>query len=424
MRLKNILLKLFLLIILSSVAEAQVKNALLGAGGYEPSVAINRDDVKNIVASSAPHHIYYTRDGGLSWEKTELTSVYGTVNHLSLLADFKNNFYCLAEVSKNGKSRAVIYKSSNGGQTWSEGTLVTPDTVRYAAYPKAAIDGKGNLFVTWTEFESYGSDNANCVSRILLSRSSNGKKWTKPMELSQVNGKCKNDDNTPAGAWPAVMEGGQRAFAAWANQSKIFFDRSFDGGAMWLMNDLPIAEQVGGWQMNIPGVQEANGMPVLLINTSKRTNLTGALYLMWADQLRGEQDTDIWFTRSLNFGDHWDQPGRVNEDAPGKHQYLPYMTFDSKTGYLYIIYYDRRSYDDERSDIYIAWSNDSGSSFRNVKISETPFVADATVPIGRYIGIAAHDGVVTPVWTRTENGSSSVWISIIKQADLEGVKKN
>ncbi|HET9052812.1 MAG TPA: glycosyl hydrolase, partial [Cyclobacteriaceae bacterium] len=91
--------------------------------------------------------------------------------------------------------------------------------------------------------------------------------------------------------------------------------------------------------------------------------------------------------------------------------------------YIYIVYYDRRNHTNETSDVYVAWSSDSGASFKNVKISEMPFIADAAVPIGNYIGIAAHDGVVTPVWTRTENGTTSIWISVIKQADLESTKQ-
>jgi hypothetical protein len=174
--------------------------------------------------------------------------------------------------------------------------------------------------------------------------------------------------------------------------------------------------------MNIPGVQKANGMPMLLCNNTKKSDLTGALYMVWADQLRGENDTDIWFTRSLNFGDNWNQPNRINNDGPGKHQYFPFMTFDSETGYMYIIYYDRRNYINETTDVYIAYSKDGGASFKNVRISEASFVADATVTIGNYIGLAAHNGLLTPVWTRTENGKSSVWMSVIKQADLESVK--
>jgi hypothetical protein len=392
------------------------------ANAYEPSVAINRDDVKNIVTSSAPDNIYYTRDSGLSWEKTKLTSTYGVVSHLTLLADFKGNFYCLLEVKKKDKSHIVIQESTDGGKTWSIGSRINNDTTRYAVNPRAAIDRKGNLFVTWTDFDIYESDNDKCVSRILMSRSANGKKWSKAMELSQTNGNCKNDDHTPMGAMAAVMGGGQRAFAAWANQEKIFFDRAFDGGNTWLSNDLAIAEQIGGWRMQIPGVQKTNGMPMLLIDNTKKSNLTGALYMVWADQLRGDNDTEVWFTRSLNFGDNWNQPGRVNDDNSGKHQYLPFMTFDSETGYIYIIYYDRRNYVNETTDVYIAYSKDGGASFKNVRISETPFTADAAVSIGNYIGIAAHDGLITPVWTRTENGKSSVWISVIKQLDLESIK--
>lgn len=297
---------------------------------------------------------------------------------------------------------------------------INSDTNKYAVNPRAAIDRKGNLFVTWTDFDIYESEDDKCVSRILFTRSSNGKKWSKPKELSQTNGDCKNDDHTPAGAMPAVMGSGERAFAAWSNQGKIFFDRAFDGGDIWLTNDLAIAEQAGGWRMKIPGVQKANGMPMLLCNNTKRSNLTGALYIAWGGQR--QNDSDIWFTRSLNFGDNWDQPARINNDGTGKHQYLPFMTFDSETGYIYIIFYDRRNYTNEATDVYVAYSKDGGAIFKNVKISETPFVADSTVTIGNYIGISAHDGLITPIWTRTENGKSSIWMSVIKQQDLENVK--
>lgn len=420
---KKLILNLFLLTLFCPAAEAQVKNILLDpADAHEPSVAINRNDVQNIVASSAPDNIYYTRNGGFSWEKTKLISAYGTVGNLTLLADFKGNFYCLLQVKKNGKSKIAVQASADGGKTWTEGALISSDTTKYAISPKAAVDRKGNLFVTWTDFDIYESDNENCISRVLLSRSSNGKKWSKPIELSQTHGNCKNDDHTPAGAMAAVMGGSERAFAAWANQEKIFFDRAFDGGTTWLTNDLAIAEQAGGWRMEIPGVQKANGAPMLLCDNTKKSNMTGALYMVWADQLRGENDTDIWFTRSLNFGDNWNQPIRVNNDSPGKQQYLPFMAFDSETGYIYIVYYDRRNYMNETTDVYVAYSKDSGATFKDVKISEASFVADAAVTIGNYIGISAHAGLITPVWTRTENGKSSVWISMIKQADLESVK--
>lgn len=417
------LLILFLLIIVCAAAEAQFKNILIdAANAYEPSVAISRDNPQNIVASSAPDNIYYTNNGGQAWEKVKLTSPLGVSGNLVLLADFKGNFYCLHQTLRGGKSQIVIRESTDGGKTWSEGALVSSDTAKYAINPRASIDRKGNLFVTWTDFDIYKSVNENCISRVMLSRSSNGRKWSKPVELSQTHGDCKDDDHTPAGAMAAVMGGGQRAFAAWANQQKIFFDRAFDAGDTWLTNDLAIAEQVGGWKMEIPGLQKANGMPMILCNNTKKTDLTGALLMVWADQLRGDKDTDVWFTRSLNYGDNWSQPQRINNDSPGKHQYLPSMAIDSETGNIYIVYYDRRNYINETTDVYVAFSKDGGVNFTNVKISETPFIADVAVTIGNYISISAHAGIITPVWTRTEDGKSSVWMSVIKQEDLDKVK--
>jgi hypothetical protein len=169
--LKKLLLNLFLLILVCNTAGAQFKNILLDpADAYEPSVAISRDDVQNIVASSAPNNIYHTRNGGLLWEKTTLTSIYGTPESISLLADFKGNFYCLLEVKKNGKSSIVIQLSTDGGKTWPREALVSSDSTKYAVNPKVAIDRIGNLYVTWTDFDIYESDNENCISRILLSR--------------------------------------------------------------------------------------------------------------------------------------------------------------------------------------------------------------------------------------------------------------
>lgn len=419
---KELSVILVLLISVLSTARGQFKNVPLDSdGAYEPSVAINRDDTQNIVVSAAPDNIYYTRNGGASWDKIRLTTAFGVTAGMILSADFSDNFYCVHQAIKNGKSTIVIQESSDGGKTWSEGVLVNADTGKYAVNPRITIDRKGNMLVTWTEFDSYESDNQNCLTNVFMSRSSNGRKWSRPLQLSQTNGNCRNDANTVAGAMPALMGGGERAFAVWSNQQKIFFDRAFDGST-WLSNDLAVSNQDGGWRLEIPATKKANGMPVLLCNNTKKTRLTGALYLMWADTQSKEKDSDIWFSRSLNFGDNWDQRHKVNDDTYSTHQYLPTMTLDSETGNIYALFYDRRNSGNDTTEVYLAYSTDSGTKFKNVKVSETPFVSDASAPLGDFIGIVAHNGVIIAVWTRHENGKSSVWTSIIKQAELDEIK--
>jgi len=428
-------LLLLTVVLIAFMAQAQFKNILLDPGGpnnraCEPSIAINLDNPKIIVAASVLNNVYYTSNGGFSWKKSKLTSPLGVWGDPVMISDFKGNFYYFHLSDPTGKNwaseeildRIVVQESNDDGDTWSEGTSIGLNHPKDQDKEWAVADRKGNLYVTWTQFDKYGSDDPSCQSNILLSKSSNGKKWSKPIQISQTPGDCKDDDNTTEGAVPAVTADGSKVFVAWANQNKIFLDRSFDEGKMWLTNDIVIAEQPGGWAMNIPGINRCNGMPVLVCDNTKKGRLSGALYIVWADQRNGEDDTDIWFMRSMNFGDNWTQPQRINDDPKGKHQFLPWITVDPATGHVYIVYYDRRNYDDMQTDVYLAYSTDGGANFKNVRISETPFVPNAEVFFGDYNNISASHGIITPIWTRMENRQTSVWTAVIKHEELENVK--
>ena len=99
------------------------------------------------------------------------------------------------------------------------------------------------------------------------------------------------------------------------------------------------------------------------------------------------------------------------------HQFLPWMTIDQSTGYIYIVYYDRRNYNDNQTDVYLAYSSD-GSNYQEVKISESPFVPTEDTFFGDYTNISAHNGIIAPIWTRMDEGKTSIWTTIIRQEDL------
>jgi hypothetical protein len=426
---KNLLVSVLSLTTLFS--QGQFKNILLDAdGGTEPSIAINLDNPKNIVAGSALNNVYSTIDGGLTWEKSKLQSLLGVYGDPVVISDFKGNFYYFHLSDPSGQNsasedfldRIVVQESNNSGKVWSDGTFIGLNPPKDHDKEWAVVDRKGNMYVTWTQFDKYGSDDPTCQSNILLSTSSNGKKWSKPIQLSQTPGNCKDDDNTLRGAFPTVTADGSKVFVAWAGQNKIFLDRSFDGGKTWLTNDIAFGEQTGGWSMNIPGLSKSNGMPVLICDNTKKGRMSGALYIVWADKHSGENDADIWFMRSTNFGDNWTQPIKINNDEKGKHQFLPWMTVDPYTGHIYIVYYDRRAYDDLQTDVYLAYSVDAGSSFKNVKISEKPFIPNADVVFGDYINISASQGIITPIWTRMDDGKTSIWTAVITHDALEKIK--
>lgn len=426
-------LSVVFLISIGFSSSAQFKNVKLAEARSgdkyqpcEPSVAINLRDTDNIVVGVILDRIIFTEDGGKTWSDKTITSPLGVYGDPALISDTKGNFYFfhLADPSGEGRGndawldRIVVNKSKDGGKEWNEGVSIGHNPPKDQDKQWPALNFKNdNLYVTWTQFDKYGSDDPSCQSNILFSKSTNkGDKWSTPIVLSQTPGDCLDDDNTAEGAVPAVSYEG-KIFAAWSNQGKIFFDRSYDGGTTWLRNDLTILEQPGGWAMDIPGISRSNGMPVLVCDNSKNGH-TGMLYILWADQRNGENDTDIWFSRSNNFGDNWTTPERINNDPAGKHQFFPWLTIDQTNGHLYAVYYDRREHEGNETDVYLAYSTNAGQNFTSIKISESSFVPDASVFFGDYTNIAAHDGVIATVWTRMDNGKTSVWTTIIKHDDL------
>jgi hypothetical protein len=76
-----------------------------------------------------------------------------------------------------------------------------------------------------------------------------------------------------------------------------------------------------------------------------------------------------------------------------------------------------------RQMFYLAYSFDGGLSFKNIKISETPFIPTDTSFFGDYTNISAHKGIVAPIWARMDNGKTSVWTAIITQDELAAIKQ-
>ncbi|HEY3403418.1 MAG TPA: sialidase family protein [Ohtaekwangia sp.] len=419
---------LALLMVFTFPAFSQFKNIRVNTGAtgntHDPGIAINPKNPKNIVVVSSPDQVFSTLDAGATWQTAKLSSPWGIYGGVTLVADNKGDFYVLylsdesGEGLKNEKSLdyVVCQISRDGGITWDAATTVAYAPGKDQLGIGAVIDGKDNLHVAWTQLDKYNSTDENCTSVIMYSRSSNGKKWEVPFQLSQAPGHCK-DDNIVMGAQPAGSNDGKLFFVVWANQNKVFLDRSFNSGSMWLRNDIGIFDDPGSWKFNVPGHDQSNGLPRFVMDRSK-SNMQGALYMVWADQRKGADDTDVWLIRSTNMGDNWGNTIRVNDDEPGKHQYLPAMTLDQATGYLYVVYYDRRSYDDNQTDVYLAYSIDAGLTFKNVKISEAPFTPDASVPFGDHITVTAYKGVITPVWIRTDDGKTSVMTTVINYTDL------
>lgn len=420
----------FLLISIS--ANAQYKNIKISDGSgrlgpCEPSIVVNPANQNNIVAGTILNLYFYSMDGGLTWESGELKSEYGVWGDPCVIADKEGNFYYFHLSDPTGKNwaspeildRIVCQKSTDGGKTWSNGTYMGLNAPKQQDKEWAAVDyNNGNIYVAWTQFDKYNSKEEGDSTRILFSTSTDGAEtWSEPVRISDRAGNCLDDDMTVEGAVPSVGPNGE-VYIAWSFDDKIYFDMSTDHGKTWLPNDIEVANQPNGWAQNIPGINRCNGMPVTGCDISGGEH-NGTIYINWTDQRNGDDDTDVFLSKSTDGGKTWTKPLLVNDDKYAAHQFFTWMSVDPITGYVYIVYYDRRNYDDERTDVYMAYSKDGGETFTNVKISESPFKPNKIVFFGDYNNISAYNGIIRPIWTRYENRKLSTWTAIINMNEDE-----
>lgn len=389
-------------------------------GLCEPSICVNKKDPTKILAAAILDQVFYSDDGGRTWTNDTLKSSYGVWGDPVLVSDKDGAFYFLHlsdPTGLNWKSaeildRIVCQRSDDFGRTWNNGGYMG------LAHPKdqdkqwAITDvNNGNIYATWTQFDKYGSKDTAMKSNILFSKSTDkGETWSDALVISQYPGGCLDDDNTTEGAVPAVSPEGD-IYVSWSNHGKIYFDRSSDGGKTWLKEDIVVADHVGGWEIEIPGLQRANGMPVTVCDISDGEH-RGTIYINWVDDRKGNYD--VWFVKSTDKGNSWTKPKKVNRDWMGKKdQFFTWISCDPVTGYLYCVFYDRRNYKDNRTDVYMAVSKNGGKKWKNMKISEKPFTPDSRVFFGDYNNIDAYNGIVRPIWTRYDNGKMGIWTAII-----------
>jgi hypothetical protein len=393
----------------------------------DPVISINKKKPGNIVIVLGTGHSVYSLDTGRTWNESFIKSTLGLSGAPSLISDAKGEFYYLHRADPGALGpgndswleRIVCQKSEDGGKLWSDGTSIGFVPPKDQDLPSAAVHPKKQIiYATWTQYDSYGLADSNCQSNVLFSMSTNaGNKWYKPVQLSQTHGDCSAGDFSATGAMPAVALDG-KIFVAWANKGYIFFDRSYDGGVTWLSNDLAIGRQEGGSTFHIPGIKKNSSRINLMIDNSD-SRAHGTQYVLYSDQKSGVDDTDIWLIRTTNKGDHWTPAKRINSDEPGKHQFMPWMAVDQSNGNVYIIYYDRREHSDLGTDVYLAFSADGGNTFSERKISEKSFIPDDSNNFSAFTNISAHNGIIAAVWSRIENGRTSVWTAVMRESELK-----
>lgn len=431
---KYIQISIMLVLLFSVNILGQYPNILVDNNGSpeEVTIAINPLNPNILAGGANIDHFYRSTNGGLTWIESQLVS-----NNLGVWGDpvvlFDSSgilYYAHLSNPVSGWwiDRIVVQRSTDNGITWNDGV-----GVGWNSYPKAqdkewmAVDHsqspyRGHIYMTWTEFDDYGSSNPNDSSRIRFSKSTDqGLNWSDAVVISDVSGNCIDSDNTTEGAVPCVGPNGE-VYVSWAGPLGIVLDKSFDGGQTW-GQDIFVSDMPGGWDYEVSGISRCNGLPITMCDISN-SPYRGNVYVVWSDQRNGATDTDIFMARSTNSGNTWTAPIKVNDDNTARHQFFVWSTIDPSSGHLWFVFYDRRNTTGAATDVFVAKSTDGGNTFENFKVSESSFTPNSGVFFGDYSNIAAWNGKIYPFWMRLQSGQLSVWISAIEDSVTIPVELN
>ena len=403
--------------------DLTAQNVLISTENFpnEPSIAMDPKNPANLVAGANLNNYYISRDSGQTWTTANLTSSLGVWGDPVISVDTAGDFYFFHlsnPPSGNWIDRIVCQKTTDLGVTWSDGSYTGLIGSKAQDKHWCAVDRSNNyMYLTWTQFDNYGSANPADSSVIFFSRSVDaGNSWSSPLRINHTAGDCIDEDNTVEGAVPAVGPNGE-IYVCWAGPNGIVFNKSVDYGASWMPKETVVADMPGGWDYSVPGIFRANGLPITACDVSNGPN-RGTIYVNWTDQRNGASDTDVWLAKSEDGGVSWSAPIKVNDDESQRHQFFTWMAIDQIKGYLYFVFYDRRNHEGDATDVYMALSTDGGQTFINRKISEEPFVPNKNIFFGDYTNLTVHNAIVRPIWTRLHNGELSIWTHLMGEADF------
>jgi hypothetical protein len=340
------------------------------SGFAETDIQASMIDPLNFVATdnritgySGPRYIYYTTDGGVTWNSTTsgITSNYGDP---AFASDSLGNFY----LSVLNSAGVQVFKSADKGATWTNlgNVLINSSSDKEWVWcDQTNSTYKNNVYVAYVNFATGGG--------VDLWRSTNsGSSWTGPFVIAAGNQGANPGPNmtvTPSG----------RLVLAWNTSSGASVRYSDDGGASF-GTTINAAQYVQPGTYNstsgrycVKGNIRTNGHPQLACDLSNGP-YKGYVYLQYATNPPGPDAADIFVAKSTDGGATWGIPVKINDDATYTDQWMGDVSVD-RQGRVWVMWWDSRN--DPTNNIltetYGAVSTDGGVTYTNFKISNQNF---------------------------------------------------
>jgi hypothetical protein len=378
-------------------------NFWLGTDFGEPYIATNPKDPLNSVCAYNINNFYYTLDG-VNWIKGYPNFPgYSVIGDPVVTYDSLGNVYYLQMYQNGSEYGAAVGKSTDKGVTWSMFSRAYSSTAGLGDKPWITAVQSGGpysnyLFVGWRQFGSTGM-------RVVRS-TDGGQTWSSPITLS-------GDQGAYVAAGPnGNIPGGYIYFACTSGGSIILY-RSSDGGLTWSYVSTPSSMAGPGvicyGRYTVKNCIRTDNFPRMAVDNSW-TSTRGTVYIAFAANPAGPDNADIFVVKSTNYGLNWSSAIRVNDDATTTDQWMPAITVDSRTGRVYVFWYDSRNDPSGNllTEMWCGTSTNGGNTFINNKVSDVQFNPNNMAVgqgqnqanyIGDYIGNSSIGKTAINVWT-------------------------
>ena len=440
----------------------------------EPAVASSVDDPFNAVAASNDYTgdgfwIGTTTDGGQTWSSqwkdpkfsfdggrcyaSDPTVVYSLRDHAFYLGT-------LCYFPTTPASEVQVWKSTDGGATWSSSTAPSLVVTNHAS--DGSIDGSvfydkelmavdndpsspyfGRLYVTYTKFHMTGGSYARsdycpiqaAYTDAVPTADPSASVWHNVSVVPDAPGANGRGASANQFSTPVVdsQHGLDVAFVSedcnTSFDSAIFFTRSTDGGQSF--GNIVRVDGPGEFADNPNRQDQLPGKGhVRLPNTLSMAwdaNRAQLVLIYQNNQNRTVSGADITEQRSIDLGATWDAPQPISVDPSGAaargDQFFPAIGVDGSGNYVAIWQDTRNDPNNTMIETFQGSSFDGGTTWTNRDISEAAFNPKKSFFtcgcfIGDYNQIAVTDQVVYPTWTDGRGspakplGDTNIWTNV------------
>lgn len=160
------------IVCLSGIIQGQ--NVLISTehSPNEPSIMMDPNHPNYLVGGSNLRNFYFSSDTGRTWTAGLLNSSNGVYGDPAITVDTAGHFYFFHLSNPqvgHWIDRIVAQKSMDHGQTWDDGSYTGLNGTKAQDKHWPIVDRtNNNIYVTWTQFDVYGSANPLDSSIILF----------------------------------------------------------------------------------------------------------------------------------------------------------------------------------------------------------------------------------------------------------------